>query len=185
MIISVKKNLERNIFRKQRDESSLNDRSNVVNNVNKYIEYFLNKNQDINHIGIYWPLKNEVDIRSLKDKFPVALPRCEKNKKLSFYSWDDKPLTKDIEGILGPENTKPLTYKEISMIFLPCLSVDQKLVRLGYGGGYFDKLREDENWRNIPCIGLLTSNCISIKSLTRADWDIPLSGFITENEISV
>ena len=185
MIISVKKNLERNIFRKQRDESSLNDRSNVVNNVNKYIEYFLNKNQDINHIGIYWPLKNEVDIRSLKDKFPVALPRCEKNKKLSFYSWDDKPLTKDFEGILGPVTSKPLTYKEISMIFLPCLSVDQKLVRLGYGGGYFDKLREDENWRNIPCIGLLTSNCVSIKSLTRADWDIPLSGFITENEISV
>ena len=185
MSISVKKNLERNIFRKQRDESSLNDRSNVVNNVNKYIEYFLNKKQDINHIGIYWPLKNEVDIRSLKDKFPVALPRCEKNKKLSFYSWDDKPLTKDFEGILGPENSKPLTYKEISMIFLPCLSVDQKLVRLGYGGGYFDKLREDENWRNIPCIGLLTSNCVSIKSLTRADWDIPLSGFITENEISV
>ena len=185
MIISVKKNLERNLFRKQRDESSFNDRSNVVNNVNKYIEYFLNKNQDINHIGIYWPLKNEVDIRSLKDKFPVALPRCEKNKKLSFYSWDDKPLTKDFEGILGPENSKPLTYKEISIIFLPCLSVDQKLVRLGYGGGYFDKLREDENWRNIPCIGLLTSNCVSIKSLTRGDWDIPLSGFITENEISV
>ena len=185
MIISVKKNLERNIFRKQRDKSSLNDRSNVVNNVNKYIEYFLNKNQDINHIGIYWPLKNEVDIRSLKDKFPVALPRCEKNKKLSFYSWDDKPLTKDFEGILGPENSKLLTYKEISIIFIPCLSVDQKLVRLGYGGGYFDKLREDENWRNIPCIGLLTSNCVSIKSLTRADWDIPLSGFITENEISV
>ena len=185
MIISVKKNLERNMFRKQRDESSLSDRSNVVNNVNKYIEYFLNKNQDINHIGIYWPLKNEVDIRSLKDKFPVALPRCEKNKKLSFFSWDDKPLTKDFEGILAPKNSNPLTYKEISMIFLPCLSVDQKLVRLGYGGGYFDKLREDENWRNIPCIGLLTSNCVSIKSLTRADWDIPLSGFITENEISV
>ena len=185
MIISVKKNLERNMFRKQRDETSLNDRSNVVNNVNKYIEFFLNKNHDINHIGIYWPLKNEVDIRSLKDKFPVALPRCEKNKKLSYYSWDDNPLSKDCEGILGPENSKPLTYKEISMIFLPCLSVDQKLVRLGYGGGYFDKLREDENWRNIPCIGLLTSNCVSIKSLTRADWDIPLSGFITENEISV
>ena len=185
MIISVKKNLERNIFRKQRDQSSLKERINVVKNVKKYIKSFLNKNKDINHIGIYWPLKNEVDIRSLKDKFPVALPRCEKNKKLSFYSWDDKPLTKDFEGILGPENSKPLTYKEISIIFLPCLSVDQKLVRLGYGGGYFDKLREDENWRNIPCIGLLTSNCLSIKSLTRADWDIPLSGFITEKEILV
>ncbi len=185
MIILVKKNLERNIFRKQRDESSLNDRKNVENNVNRYIESFLNKNQEINHIGIYWPLKKEVDIRSLKDKFPVALPRCEKNKKLSFYSWDDKPLTKDYEGILGPDKSKLLTYKEISLIFIPCLSVDKNLVRLGYGGGYFDKLREDVNWRKIPCIGLLTSNCLSIKSLPRADWDIPLSGFITENEISV
>ena len=185
MIILVKKNLERNIFRKQRNESSLNDRKNVEKNVNRYIESFLNKNQEINHIGIYWPLKKEVDIRSLKDKLPVALPRCEKNKKLSFYSWDDNPLTKDCEGILGPDKSKLLTYKEISLIFIPCLSVDKNLVRLGYGGGYFDKLREDENWRNIPCIGLLTSNCVSIKLLTRAYWDIPLSGFITENEISV
>jgi len=185
MIISFKKNLERNIFRKQRNASSLKDRRNVENNVKKYIESFLNKNQNINHIGIYWPLKNEVDIRSLKDEFPVALPRCEANKKLSFYSWDDKPLTKDSEGILGPENSRLMTYNEVSMIFIPCLSVDKNLIRLGYGGGYFDKLREDENWRNIPCIGLLTSNCISKKSLTKADWDIPISGFITENEILV
>ena len=185
MIVSVKKNLERNIFRKKRDESSLYDRSKVVNNVKKYIESFLNKNQDINHIGIYWPLKNEVDIRSLKDKFPVALPRCEENKKLSFYSWEDKPLTKDFEGILSPENSKLMKYNEISIIFIPCLSVDENLIRLGYGGGYFDKLREDENWRNIPCIGLLTSNCLSKKPLPKADWDIPISGFITENKILV
>jgi len=185
MIISVKKNLERNIFRKQRDESSLNDRSNVVNNVNKYIEYFLNKNQDINHIGIYWPLKNEVDIRSLKEKNSLALPRCKDKKKLLFYPWNEKPLTKDSEGILSPNNSFSLSYDQISMILVPCLSVDKNLTRLGYGGGYFDKLRKDNNWRNIPCIGVLTSNCVSDHSLIKADWDIPLSGFITEKEILV
>jgi len=32
---------------------------------------------------------------------------------------------------------------------------------------------------------LLTSNCLSKKPLPKADWDIPISGFITENEILV
>ena len=71
------------------------------------------------------------------------------------------------------------------MILVPCLSVDKNLTRLGYGGGYFDKLRTDYNWRNVPCIGVLTSNCVSTIPLTRAEWDIPLSGFITEKEIFV
>ena len=32
---------------------------------------------------------------------------------------------------------------------------------------------------------ILTSNCVSTIPLTRAEWDIPLSGFITEKEIFV
>ena len=115
----------------------------------------------------------------------MALPICNKKKELLFYPWDEKPLTKDSEGILSPNNSFSLIHKEISMIFVPCLSVDKNLIRLGYGGGYFDKLRKDNNWRNVPCIGVLTSNCVSTIPLTRAEWDIPLSGFITEKEIFV
>ena len=184
MIISYKKNLERNIYRNLRDESSFSERRNVEVNVKVYLDLLSEKCQ-IKHVGIYWPLKNEVDLRSLKDKFPLALPRCEENKRLTFHHWDEKSLIEDSEGILAPRNSKSLSYKEISLIFIPCLSVDKDFIRLGYGGGYFDRLREDKNWRNIPCIGLLTSNCISTVSLTRADWDIPLSGFITEKEILV
>ena len=185
MIISEKKNRERVFFRKLRDESSFKDRENVEKNVKVYIDNFLKKYKSINYIGIYWPLINEVDIRSLKNQFSLALPRCEESKSLSFYKWDENPLTKDCEGILSSKNTIPLEFKQISIIFVPCLSIDRNFIRLGYGGGYFDKLRNDKNWRNIPCIGLLTANCVSKISLTRADWDIPLSGFITEKEISV
>ena len=113
------------------------------------------------------------------------MPRCAGKKKLLFYPWDEKPLTKDIEGILSPNSAFSLSHKQISMILVPCLSVDKNLTRLGYGGGYFDKLRTDNNWRNVPCIGVLTSNCVSTIPLTRASWDIPLSGFITEKEIFV
>ena len=185
MTIFEKKKLERDTFRKLRDEISIKQRENVKNNVESFVDSFVRGNNRIEYIAIYWPLKNEVDIRSLKEKISLALPRCKDKKELLFYPWDGKPLTKDSEGILSPNNSFKLSHKQISMIFVPCLSVDKNLIRLGYGGGYFDKLRRDKQWRNVPCIGVLTSNCVSKNALTRADWDIPLSGFITEKEIFV
>ena len=185
MTISEKKNFERKFFKNLMDKSSDIDRRNVEINVRLYVDSFYSKGIKINHIGIYWPLKNEVDIRSLNDKYSLALPRCDKNKELLFCSWDDKQLTKDSEGIPSPDISSKISYKNLSMIFIPCLSVEKNLTRLGYGGGYFDRLRNDKNWRTIPCIGVLTSNCVSHDFLTKADWDIPLSGFITEKEILV
>ena len=185
MIISEKKKLERNKFRKLRDKISIQQKENVEKNVKLYVDSFVKEYEKIGYIAIYWPLKNEVDIRSLKERFSLALPRCKDKKELLFYPWDERPLTKDSEGILSPNNSFSLSHKQISMIFVRCLSVDKNLIRLGYGGGYFDKLRSDRNWRDIPCIGVLTSNCVSKIPLTKAEWDIPLSGFITEKEIFV
>ena len=185
MTIFEKKKLERITFKKLRGEISLNRMKNVEKNVKLYVDSFVKGYKNSKYIAIYWPLKNEVDIRSLKEKISLALPRCKDKKELLFYRWDENPLTKDYEGILSPNNSFPLNHKQISMILVPCLSVDKNLIRLGYGGGYFDKLRREKNWRNVPCIGVLTSNCVSTSPLTRAEWDIPLSGYITEKEIFV
>jgi len=185
MTILENKKLERYKFRKLRDGISLNQRENVEKNVRFYVDSFVKGYKNIGYIAIYWPLKNEVDGRCRKEKISLALPRCKDKKELLFYPWDETILTKDCEGIPSPNNSFSLSHKQISMILVPCLSIDKNLTRLGYGGGYFDKLRRDKNWRNVPCIGVLTSNCISKIPLTRADWDIPLSGFITEKEIFV
>ena len=185
MTIFENKKLERDTFRKLRDGISLDQRENVEKNVRLFVDSFVKGYKNIGYIAIYWPLKNEVDIRSLKEEISLALPRCKEKKELLFYPWDETTLTKDSEGILSPNNSFSLSYKQISMILVPCLSIDKNLIRLGYGGGYFDKLRKDKNWRNIPCIGVLTSNCVSKIPLTRAAWDIPLTGFITEKEIFV
>ena len=184
-MISEKKNFERKKFKNLMEKSSNIDRKNVEINVKKFIESFVKKTMRLNHIGIYWPLNNEVDIRSLNSDYSLALPRCENNKELLFCEWDNMKLTKDYQGILAPDSSKKLSYEQVSIIFIPCLAVDKNLTRLGYGGGYFDRLRRDKNWRKIPCVGVLTSDCISHDLLTRADWDIPLSGFITEKEILV
>ena len=86
---------------------------------------------------------------------------------------------------MAPNNSNLLNSSQISYIFIPCLSVDKKLNRLGYGGGYYDKLRSNKDWRLIPSIGVLTDKCVSKNFLTKEKWDIPLNGFITDNEISI
>ena len=85
MTISEKKNIERNIFKNLRKESSPIDREKVEINVKSYVKSYFNKVKKNNYIGIYWPLENEVDIRSLKDKYSLALPRCEENKNLFLF----------------------------------------------------------------------------------------------------
>ena len=84
MTISEKKNFERKIFKNLMDKSSPIERRNVEINVKLYIESLFEKGMKLNHIGIYWPIKNEVDIRSLKENYSLALPRCGKNKELLF-----------------------------------------------------------------------------------------------------
>ena len=179
------KSYERIKYKKIMSESLLCDRTNVKENVERFI-ISLDKNKWINKFfAIYWPLKDEVDLRELRKKYPLALPKCNSSKKIDFYIWDDTPLIKDQEGIFAPNNSKLLNSSQISFIFVPCLSVDKNLNRLGYGGGYYDKLRANKDWRLIPCIGVLTNKCVSKSFLTKDNWDIPLNGFITDNEIFI
>ena len=84
MTILENKKLERETFRKLRDGISPNQRENVEKNVRLYIDSFVKGCKNISYIAIYWPLKNEVDIRSLKKKFTLALPRCKDKKAVSY-----------------------------------------------------------------------------------------------------
>ena len=179
------KNLERKKFKAIRDKSSLLEREKVKQNVELFIQSYEENKELRGYIAIYWPLKNEVDLTPLKRKYPLALPRCKDDRKLEFLIWDEKPLKNDCKGIPSPDNESLLTFEEISVILVPCLSVDRKFTRLGYGGGYFDKLRSKMSWRCIPCIGILTSKCISKDNLSKEEWDIPLSGYITDKETLV
>ena len=81
MTIFENKQLERDKFRKLRDGISLNQRENVEKNVRLYMDSIVKGYKNIGYIAIYWPLKNEVDIRSLKEKISLALPRCKDKKE--------------------------------------------------------------------------------------------------------
>ena len=108
-------------------------------------------------LGLYWPLTGEVDLRKLKLtlNLPVALPATLKEGVMSYHEWGMRPLSKDLYGIPSPINEPAIKHKDISILLVPALAIDHHGYRLGYGGGYFDRLRSDSNWRSIPSLVIL------------------------------
>ncbi len=134
------------------------------------------------YIGIYWPLKGEVDIRFIKEikNHKVALPSSSKIKGINYHYWSSDQLEIDSNRIPTPAREKAINPNDISILFVPAIAIDQEGYRLGYGGGYFDRLRQGDSWLSIPSFVVIFDNCISKNPLPRDIWDIPFSGWISE-----
>jgi 5,10-methenyltetrahydrofolate synthetase len=133
-------------------------------------------------VGLYWPLDNEVDLRPLRTQLPnpVALPQADGKGCLRYGRWSGQVLKKDGCGIPAPTNSSNLRPEEISLLLVPALAVDSSGIRLGYGGGYYDRLRSDPLWANVPAWVVLPSQCVQVSPLPRDSWDVPFNGWITE-----
>ena len=134
------------------------------------------------YIGIYWPLKGEVDIRFIKElnKQKIALPSSSKVKGLKYHHWSNNQLELDSNKIPAPLGEKAIRPSDISILFVPAIAIDLEGYRLGYGGGYFDRLRQKDLWISIPSFVVISNNCISKKPLPREEWDLPFNGWISE-----
>jgi 5-formyltetrahydrofolate cyclo-ligase len=94
-------------------------------------------------IGGYYPINFEVDDLELlkkleKNKFNISLPVIKKNFQMNFYKWSfSDPLKINKYGIPEPES-KNIVYPDVLLI--PLVAFDKDLNRLGYGGGYYDRL---------------------------------------------
>ena len=134
------------------------------------------------YIGIYWPLKGEVDIRFIKElnNQKVALPSSSKVKGLKYHHWSNNHLELDSNKIPAPLREKAIRPSDISILFVPAIAIDLEGYRLGYGGGYFDRLRQKYLWRLIPSFVGISNNCISEEPLPRNKWDLPFNGWISE-----
>ena len=96
-------------------------------------------------IGGYYPVNFEIDDLALlgkfkKNNFNISLPVIKKNFQMDFYSWSfSEPLKINKYGIPEPES-KNIVYPDVLLI--PLVAFDKNLNRLGYGGGYYDRLIE-------------------------------------------
>ena len=108
------------------------------------------------------------------------MPSSSKTKAISYYPWSNNQLELDSNRIPAPKGEKAINPNNISILLVPAIAIDQEGYRLGYGGGYFDRLRQKDLWFSIPSFVVISNNCISKTTLPRDKWDVPFNGWISE-----
>ena len=69
------------------------------------------------------------------------------------------------------------------MLLVPALAMDASGIRLGYGGGYYDRLRAIDSWRQVRALAIVPQSCISTTRLPRDPWDQPFDGWVCETGV--
>ena len=182
--IESEKEIKRKKYNLIRYTNSSRLNEEIKSSVQKELKILLEKyHSKGKYIGIYWPLKGEVDIRFIRDidNQNVALPSSSKINGISYHHWSKKELEPDSNNIPAPLKESSLNPIDISILLVPAIAIDLQGYRLGYGGGYYDRLRKKNMWISIPSFVIISQNCISSSPLPRDYWDLPFNGWISEN----
>jgi 5-formyltetrahydrofolate cyclo-ligase len=138
-----------------------NNKKNIKISFNQIIKILKKEKISKKIIGGYYPVNFEIDDLKLlekfeKKKFNISLPVVKKNFKMNFYKWSFSDYLKiNKYGIPEPEKKK-IVYPDVLLI--PLVAFDKNLNRLGYGGGYYDRLIEElSKKKKIIKIGLAFS----------------------------
>lgn len=113
-------------------------------------------------------------------RYRWGFPRCV-GKSLSWHLWKPgEPQELGNYGIFEPQPDAPtLEPDEVDLILVPGVACDRQGYRLGYGGGYYDRLLSLPEWASKPSIGIVFANCL-LPQLPIDDWDKCLQAVCTE-----
>ena len=162
------------------------NKNNLKISFNKVFS-LIKKNYSIKKsIGGYFPVNYEVDDLEIlkefaKKNYQISLPVIKKNFNMDFYKWSfDDPLKINQYGIPEP-NSKKLIYPDV--ILVPLVAFDNNLNRLGYGGGYYDRvIKKLSKKKKILKIGLAFS-IQKINNVPVTKYDKKLDYIVTDKYI--
>ena len=137
-------------------------------------------------IASFFPLPDELTLTSEADPnwiFPFTAP----NRQLHWFFWrpNQERLQENKWGLLEPAARETFEY-DVNvhgplLMFVPCLAVDSHGVRLGYGGGYYDRFLEKFR------ASIVTAACVPqnfyFDTLPTDPHDIPVDIVATEDGI--
>jgi 5-formyltetrahydrofolate cyclo-ligase len=149
-------------------------------------------------LGLWWPIGSEPDLRPLAAELEqhhpgrLALPAVhpwpplQPTLQLLYLPWcPGAPLAPDACGIPSPPppapSEEPLSPTQLALLLVPALAIDHAGIRLGSGGGWYDRLRADPAWRAVPALAVLPAACVSAAPLPRDPWDVPFDGWLDES----
>ena len=139
-------------------------------------------------IGAYWPIKGEFDAlpalfrwSEAHDDRRIGLPVIDKaTKQLSFQLWyPGCEMEDDAYGIPKPKGT-PLFMP--TLLLVPCVGYGPKGLRLGYGGGFYDRTLGSLEPRPYT-VGLAYANGF-VPWLEPEPHDVPLNTVLTDEGLA-
>jgi 5-formyltetrahydrofolate cyclo-ligase len=129
----------------------------------------------------YFSVRQEPDLSALFPQHPNwGFPRCV-DRSLVWQCWSPgKPLQTGKYGILTPSLDAPQIAPEmVDLILVPAVACDRQGYRLGYGGGYYDRLLAAPQWQDKRTIGIVFEFAY-VPELPIESWDCPLQRVCTE-----
>lgn len=130
----------------------------------------------------YFCFRQEPDLSPLfkNSKQRWGLPRCV-DKSISWHSWKPgEPLQTGSYGISEPHtDSSTLQPDQVDLILVPAVACDVQGYRLGYGGGFYDRMLSLPQWASKPTIGIVFEFAY-LPQLPVDDWDSKLHCVCTE-----
>ncbi len=134
---------------------------------------------------LYYSCRGEVDTLGLaasgwRAGKTVLLPRVKPGRRLEPVVWEESAgLRRGPFGIPAPEGA-PYTGP-VDLVLVPGVAFDEQGGRLGYGGGYYDRLLEDKG-KEMRTLGLAYEGQLATR-LPREEHDVGLDAVVTEERI--
>jgi len=141
-------------------------------------------------IGAYWPIKGEFDplpaLYRWSEGAPddvtrrIGLPVADRTTgQLRFHVWyPGCPTELDAYDIPKPKDTEEFAP---AILVVPCLGFGPGGVRLGYGGGFFDRTLSSLNPRPVTVGVSFTHGFLPL--LRSSPQDLPLDAMLTEDGV--
>lgn len=141
-------------------------------------------------IGAYWPIKGEFDplpaLYRWSEGAPegvvrhIGLPVADRDSgQLRFHVWyPGCPMELDAYDIPKPKDTEEFAP---ALLVVPCLGFGPGGVRLGYGGGFFDRTLASVSPRPVTVGVSYTHGFLPFLRSGPLDW--PLDAMLTEDGV--
>jgi 5,10-methenyltetrahydrofolate synthetase len=139
-------------------------------------------------IGAYWPIKGEFDALPALYRWSeadparrIGLPVIDRaTKQLRFHVWyPGCPMEDDAYGIPKPRGTEQF---DPELLIVPCVGYGPRGVRLGYGGGFYDRTLASLAPR--PHTAGLAYRHAYVPWLLPEPHDVPLDAILTEDGVA-